>query len=110
MKTYRLSYSVKNHDPGVPGDWLKERNLGGCDHLVLASIIGRPGANEPCSIAFLSLDGETGGPVSVDALFHVWVHLAKAIAEETPGTARGAMCKVFETVCAAILAAREGGS
>lgn len=82
----------------IPNGW------GASDHLVVANILGRPGTPEPLSIMFLSLDGDTGEPLSPHELFVVWTLLTLDVARELEGTARGEFCHhVLETIRSAVL-------
>lgn len=73
MSTYKISYSLKRHENGVPEQWLRDRLLGGCQQIVIATVA-------ESGIKFLSMDGATGENVSPNVMLAVWATLTHGLA------------------------------
>src|SRR4051812_21388254 len=85
-RRYKLSYDVKHDTSGFTKEDLQREGRGGCDALIVHSII-RP-ADGSYSLASLSIDGDHGGEVTIDEVFKVWTMLASTLADcdaLTPG-------------------------
>ena len=87
---YKVAYAVVHEAYGVSEGELLKRGLGG-------------------GTKFVSLDGDTGSPIESDAVFRIWLLLAKELSERKDlSSARRAYCaRVFNIVRDAMLEGRE---
>ncbi|WP_394824965.1 hypothetical protein [Pendulispora albinea] len=97
---YRIKYTVERGN--FTQEELRAMRAGGCDALVLASIL-RGGAvpqQESSSVALLSLDGSSGENVIATDLFLIFSHLASMLAkhEELPSWQRAVAHDTFAQV------------
>lgn len=105
MRRYPLAYRIetsKEHPPRTAEELLEEK-LGGCDAIILHSILFRDDGGR--SEARLSLDGRTGEDLSADELFKSWTAMAGDLAlDERLGESRrvlaGMVFEVMRTVIA----------
>lgn len=79
---YRVTYDVKSH-PGISKEELQKASLGGCDSLVLISIVRDDPSPDPFagakSFAVVSLDGHAGKPCRSAELFQAWAAMAEEL-------------------------------
>lgn len=62
---YRITYTVIPHPEGISKSEVREQGLGGCDCLLIASILGQPGGPGGLDVQFASLNGFRGHGVSL---------------------------------------------
>jgi hypothetical protein len=92
-QTYPITYSVDYHDPPLTKEQVLASAAGGCDAILLISVVGgRSGASEGSSHAFIGRDGRGGdGDINIEEWFKAWAMLAATLAESTelgPGKRR----------------------
>lgn len=99
---YRITYTVIPHPEGISKSEVREQGLGGCDCLLIASILGQPGGPGGLDVQFASLNGFRGHGVSLDPMqeFNIFSMFAHYLAEELPSGSRPQeICKeAFEQV------------
>lgn len=108
-RIYRTGYKIL--PPGeYTKDFLRKEELGGCDSIILHSILHREDGSR--SEVIVDRDGY-GKPLSGEEMWKSWVMLAHSIKELTDfkeGTNRQLICEyIFEMHRHIILTAREGG-
>lgn len=86
MKTlYPIAYRLDHKKEGFTREFLEEHGLGGCDAMLIFSIIRENKTCEPHvgskSIGILSMDGRNGEEIPMTEMFQVFSHLAKYISE-----------------------------
>jgi len=85
VRKYKVTYDVKVVPEGVGRDELRAQGRGGCDNLVLISIVGTPCAPEPISFALGSWSGDKRNDelkgLDANQLFQVWEVMAAVLAE-----------------------------
>lgn len=108
MTKYNITYDVKYHPEGVEAEDLMAADLGGCDNLIVHSIIGTPGADEQLSVLTVSMSNNDG-ELTPEQQFTVWVLWAEALRARLPAdSGRGLLCaNVVNTVRSAVMASRE---
>lgn len=82
MRRYPIAYKVetpKEHPPRTP-DELRDADLGGCDAIIIHSILFR--ADGSRSEAIVTKDGRTGDELPVDELFKSWAMLAHGLSQD----------------------------
>ena len=107
-KTYSVGYKLMKFDPPKTRDKIyEEEGLGGCDAVVVFSLILPEDGSRSEMIA--SLDGRTGEPLDDGELFKCLIGLAHRLSEsETLGRGRrGFATAIFKEARRAILAARK---
>jgi len=101
---YKIAYQVELPENGITKEELAERRVGGCDCIVVASIIGRPGGPGGLSTVIVSLDGFTGGDLTPEQQFQIWSTWAHALMEQLPEGTRKDICReAFKAVKTRIL-------
>ncbi len=76
---YYLTYCIEARPDGITAEQIQEAegDLGGCDAVVLCSILYPEEGG--CSVLAVSLDGRTGEPLSTLEVFKVWGMLAHTL-------------------------------
>ena len=107
---YKIAYRVYHQPNGATKEFLKEHEFGGCDDIILISIVKT--LEGDTSTAFLSMRGSDGNPLPDDEIFKAWVLMAKNLSEsKTLSMATKLLCKtIFKTVSDALKAFRVKGS
>lgn len=89
-KLYRVAYSARTADPGFTKKQLIEMNMGGCDSLVIVSIIRGNDNCEPWqggkSFMVGSCDGRDGYEIPTAEYYQAMTSLAKYILESPDAT------------------------
>jgi hypothetical protein len=75
---YHVSYDIKAHKEGRPADEIMEGDRGGCDAIILHSILFPEDGSY--SHVLISLDGRTGRPLDSMEIFKAWTMMAHEIA------------------------------
>lgn len=99
---YHLFYDCFPEEEGLTKEEGKERygeRVGGCDCILIHSVIGEPLNGEGLSHAILSMNGRTGEPLSAQQRFFLWASWAVMLVDELPaGGAREAVRFVSEVI------------
>lgn len=98
---YRVTYNVNCHPEGVGIDYIEENELGACDCLFIASILGQPGGPGSLSVKFASLNGFKGSGVPLTPLqeFNIFGMLAHYLADNLPAGKEQEICQnAFEQI------------
>lgn len=98
---YHITYSVAPHPEGIEKKAVPADH-GACTALIVGSVLYPPDGT--CHVAFVSLDGRTGQPISDDEEWKAWTILAKQLSERASlNESKKELCKlVFDAVCAAM--------
>jgi hypothetical protein len=96
-RQYPVSYSIDAKNPRSAAE-LRAAGLGGCDALILVSVIFR--ADGSRSQQAVSIDGRSGGDLPPDEWFKSWVLLAHGLMNQTALTTgeRDLCAMVFEAI------------
>jgi len=105
---YPITYNIKRHDPPLEKDEVIEKELGGCDSIIIISQIYPEDGSY--SQAIVSLDGRTNDDVGLDELWKAWTIMAASLAkEEALSPSKRSLCnQVIEIVRESILKTRNG--
>lgn len=106
-RTYPITYELRVEDPPLAASAIP-KDRGGCDAVILVSIMHSPTGSSSCMIA--SRDGRTKRQISRAELFKAWAMLADTLASE-PGLddERKAICSdAFEKIRRIVLRDRGG--
>jgi hypothetical protein len=98
---YRITYNADCHPEGIPKSEVIKQGIGGCDCLLIASILGQPGGPGGLSVQFASLNGFKGSGVSLDPMqeFNIFGMFAHYLMEDLPpGRPREICQEAFEQV------------
>lgn len=115
--SHKYGVKYKLETGSFEGEDLKKEGAGGCDALVLCSIMreGKEPHEGPVSFAFFSVDGREHGPINQapsitdEQLFEVWASLAHVISEKTCLTwQREIASQVLNTVRSLLAASANG--
>ena len=98
---YHITYSVTPHLEGLEQEEIPADH-GACTALIVGSLLCPEDGS--LGIAFRSLDGRTGQPLSDAEMWKAWTLWAKRLSESPDlGEGKKGLCKlVFDAVCAAI--------
>ena len=100
---YPVTYKIEHHKEGLTKKEIEDAGLGGCDSVVLVSIMKDKGV----SYMTLSMDGQTGENLTPEDIFRVWAVWAHVLSEHLPDGGRKELCyAVHEAVKAALLDAK----
>lgn len=106
---YKVTYSIESHANGVTKEEISKMSShhGGCDAVVIISIMGTPGNGEPYSTLVISQRG-TDGEITDEELFKVWTRLTDRLGRsETLAEGKRSFCKaVMDEIRSIVLAAR----
>ncbi len=92
---YKIAYSVELTDGATEEElshYQLDPGVGGCDCLVIASIIGQPGGPGSLSTAIITVDGHTKKDLTPEQQFQIWNTWAQALVEQLPKGPRRDIC------------------
>ena len=83
---YRITYTAVPHPEGISKSEVREQGLGGCDCLLIASILGQPGGPGGLDVEFGSLNGFKGWGEGLDPMqeFNIFSMFAHRLADDLP--------------------------
>lgn len=107
-RRYKIAYRLEYNLDGMTKEELLEKNLGGCDAIVVISVV-RP-SDGSLSTVIASLDGNTSEEMPGDELFKAWIMMAKKLSEsKTLGPNKKLFAtQTFETIREIIMSKKEG--
>ena len=78
MHTYKIAYNAQHHPGGISAEELEQKEVGGCDSIVILSLIYPNDGS--CSLKVLSMNGMTGEPDHVE-MFKAWAMMASELSD-----------------------------
>jgi len=95
---FYITYRIDRHPEGITKDEVlemrKKEDVGACDNIVIASIIGTPGTNEELSAVFASV-AKDGGKLTDDQMWTIWAVWAACLAKsETLDSGKRDLCQI----------------
>lgn len=104
---YLASYDVRREDPPASGEEIREKKRGGCDAVVLHSILFQEDGGR--SEVIVSMDGRTGEQLPAVELFKSWAMMTFTLSkdERLSEAKRGFCASVHEAIAQALRKAGE---
>jgi hypothetical protein len=109
-RRYKVTYSLAHHPDGLTGKQIRalSGDHGGCDAVLVISVMGEHGKPDPYSVGAMSIRGGTGKPMPSAELFALWSVMANALAEDPnlEPSRREYCAGIFAEITAAVFSAR----